>query len=495
MYENPSYSVDSQKELSLLLGDTLDDSDESTARLKIQEFLRAFLREVPEGLMQLYLINEEQEKLICELQFIIDKNSYLNVGLQEIFQKILLRSILDLPEPNYLTAMCANMNIQDDFNFEEYAFMVPIFEAFSLTFSKELYNVLVKNVCDNYPKWLEDNEPTLSKDEFYKHALAFENVKEIRDYFENRKDTDVEIDKRIERVKLMNLLIDMSMCHIQIPDHLYYTKIKTNQSNDVLVLTRNMLSDSVETTDHIENLVFLHDFLELGREKLRIKLNHLFTCDINPLPNALNNSSVVENELSELSDDRFNNTDEPIEQLKTQELLREFISEFSEEAMKSYLNSDEKKEIIGVIQLFFKNSSDLNPGLQDIFKNILFEYTDILELADPNNANSTCAEIVDGYDLNFNKYVFNLPIFGKFSLPFAKELYDSLIKNVCDNYLKCLKDETNFSKDEMHTYVINYDQLYYEKLIVSTIKLLFKIPDMHLRFKIYIKSEIILKIN
>ncbi|VVC33855.1 Pex19 protein [Cinara cedri] len=237
MSENQPRNVGSETEFSYTMdiASKLHEDLDLTEKIKVRDFLQAFLKEIPEESMQKYINSDQHKILIHKLRLVIDKNNDILIGIQEIFQKILLKSILDLPEPNYLTAMCANMNIQDDFDFEKYTFMLPIFKAFCLAFFVELYIPIIKNLCDNYPKWLDENEPVLSNDEFYKHALAFENVKAIRDYFENQHDTHNEIDKQHEIEDIEHLFMDMNLCGINIiPDHLYYCKTNKNQSNDLL---------------------------------------------------------------------------------------------------------------------------------------------------------------------------------------------------------------------------------------------------------------------
>lgn len=148
-------------------GDTL--SDQSTNKLDIIEILQEFLKDAPEETMK-YFINSDEAKISHEkLRLMLDKNPDKIPFFQELYKQLFEIILFDLPEDNYLTSMCADMNIQDEINFEKSIFMIPIHGKLILPpLYEKMSNSKLKNVFDNYPKWLKDNAQTFDKEKYNK---------------------------------------------------------------------------------------------------------------------------------------------------------------------------------------------------------------------------------------------------------------------------------------------------------------------------------------
>lgn len=171
MSETPSNGVESQNELSELLDDALkdfEDSKEPTAQSTIPEVHAFnaddnFLKEAMKSFM-----SSDQAELAADLQNIIlgDADSDLQTVIQESL-KNLSEAKLNLPEGSDMASMLANIGMQDDINLEDDMFPM-LMKFMQPLLSKELLYPSIKDLCDKYPKWLEDNELTSDKENFEK---------------------------------------------------------------------------------------------------------------------------------------------------------------------------------------------------------------------------------------------------------------------------------------------------------------------------------------
>jgi len=176
MSENQPKEENTQNALSELLDDALKDfeepneSNESADASKISEVSNFsvsdnFLKESLEETMKSFM-NGDQAELAAGLQELIlgDEGSDLQTVIQESL-KSLSEAKQNLPEGSDMTSMFANMGIQDDINLDED--MLPMLMQFMQPLlSKEVLYPSIKDLCDKYPKWLEDHEPTFDKEEF-----------------------------------------------------------------------------------------------------------------------------------------------------------------------------------------------------------------------------------------------------------------------------------------------------------------------------------------
>lgn len=172
MSENQPKEENTQNALSELLDDALKDfeeQDESNAS-QISEVINfsasdTFLKESLEETMKSFM-NSDQAELAAGLQELIlgDEGSDLQTVIQESL-KSLSEAKQNLPEGSDMTSMFANMGIQDDINLDED--MLPMLMQFMQPLlSKEVLYPSIKDLCDKYPKWLEEHEPTSEKEEF-----------------------------------------------------------------------------------------------------------------------------------------------------------------------------------------------------------------------------------------------------------------------------------------------------------------------------------------
>lgn len=161
MSENPSSAVDPLHEMSDLL------SDDARLKVLLHEFLQNFIEEIPEDAMQL-LINLDGVKMaVHDQQLMYDENPKAKKSFQTL-TKLLSEAVLELPQENYLTSMFENVTAQDDFSLDDNPFLTILIIHLTIPYAKEIYYLPIKNVCDNYPKWFEDNISTLDKDTFIK---------------------------------------------------------------------------------------------------------------------------------------------------------------------------------------------------------------------------------------------------------------------------------------------------------------------------------------
>jgi len=176
MSENQPKEENTQNALSELLDDALKDFEEpnesnpSVDASKISEVTSFnasdnFLKESLEETMKSFM-NSDQAELAAGLQELIlgDEGSDLQTVIQESL-KSLSEVKQNLPEGSDMTSMFANMGIQDDINLDED--MLPMLMQFMQPLlSKDVLYPSIKDLCDKYPKWLEDHEPTSDKEEF-----------------------------------------------------------------------------------------------------------------------------------------------------------------------------------------------------------------------------------------------------------------------------------------------------------------------------------------
>lgn len=175
MSEKPTKDENSQNALSELLDDALKDFEDPAEKAtpsavsEIPSFNTNddFLKESLEETMKSFM-NSDQAELTAGLQALIlgESGSDLQAVIQESL-KSLSEVKQNLPEGSDMSSMFANMGIQDDVNIDED--MLPMLMQFMQPLlSKEVLYPSIKDLCDKYPKWLEDNELTYDKAEFDK---------------------------------------------------------------------------------------------------------------------------------------------------------------------------------------------------------------------------------------------------------------------------------------------------------------------------------------
>lgn len=171
MSENPPKEDNSLNEL---LDDALKDFEDSgeqatpsavsevpTLNAGDSNFLKDSLEETMKSIM-----NNDHAELAAELQdFMLgDSGSDLQAVIQESL-KSLSEAKQNLTEGTDMTSMFANMGIQNDGNLDED--MLPMLMQFMQPLlSKEVLYPSIKDLCDKYPKWLEDHKPVSGKEEF-----------------------------------------------------------------------------------------------------------------------------------------------------------------------------------------------------------------------------------------------------------------------------------------------------------------------------------------
>lgn len=173
MSENPSNDDKPQNALSDLLDDALkdfEDPSEETAPPTISEdpaynISENFLNQSIEETMKSFM-NGDQADLAAGLQeFMLGESG---PDLQSVIQeslKNLTEAKMNLPEGSDMTSMFANMGIQDNLDED----MLPMLMQFMQPLlSKEVLYPSIKELCDKFPIWLEEHEPTFDKEEFDK---------------------------------------------------------------------------------------------------------------------------------------------------------------------------------------------------------------------------------------------------------------------------------------------------------------------------------------
>lgn len=173
MSENPEKDDTAQNSLSELLDDALKDFEdpvESAASPAISDVPTftaddKFLKDSLEETMRSFM-NSDQAELAAGLQELMlgDAGSDLQAVIQESL-KSLSEAKQNLPEGSDMSSLFANMGIKDDINLDED--MLPMLMQFMQPLlSKEVLYPSIKDLCDKYPKWLEDNKSTTDKEEF-----------------------------------------------------------------------------------------------------------------------------------------------------------------------------------------------------------------------------------------------------------------------------------------------------------------------------------------
>lgn len=178
MSDIPSNSINKpQNELSELLDDALKDFEEpveSTAPVvsTIPEVNtlnpdNGFFKETFEDSMKSFMKTDQAELAAGLQQLMIgDADPELQAVIQESL-KNLSDAKVNLPEGNDMASMLASMGMQQDFNSDDDMF--PMLMTFMQPLlSKEILFPSIKDLCDKYPKWLEDNELIYDKEEFDK---------------------------------------------------------------------------------------------------------------------------------------------------------------------------------------------------------------------------------------------------------------------------------------------------------------------------------------
>lgn len=171
MSENPSNDDKSQNALSELLDDALKDfvdSGEATppsteTEAPAYSLSDNFLNQSIEETMKSFM-NGDQADLAAGLQeFMLgESGSDLQAVIQESL-KNLTEAKMNLPEGSDMTSMFANLGMQDTMEED----MLPMLMQFMQPLlSKEVLSPSIKELCDKFPKWLEEHEPTLDKEEF-----------------------------------------------------------------------------------------------------------------------------------------------------------------------------------------------------------------------------------------------------------------------------------------------------------------------------------------
>lgn len=133
---------------------------------------------------------------------LVESGSDLQAVVQESL-RILTDAQIYLPERIDMVSMFSNMTMQD--NFEET--MLPmLMRLMQPILSKEVLYPFVKEMCEKYPKWLEENEPILDKKIFDNYTEIFGCMKEIKHHFEKQDDTDDDVTKVRNFNELLELL-------------------------------------------------------------------------------------------------------------------------------------------------------------------------------------------------------------------------------------------------------------------------------------------------
>lgn len=171
MSENPPKEDSSLNEL---LDDALkdfEDSGEQATPSTVSEVptLNAennFLKESFEETMKSF-INSDHAELAAELQeFMLgDSGSDLQAVIQESL-KSLSEAKQNLTEGTDMTSMFANMGIQNDVNLDDEDMLPMLMQFMQPLLSKEVLYPSIKDLCDKYPKWLEEHEPKSGKEEY-----------------------------------------------------------------------------------------------------------------------------------------------------------------------------------------------------------------------------------------------------------------------------------------------------------------------------------------
>lgn len=182
MADDPSKDENSKNALSELLDDALKDFEdpavEPVATSAITEagapaFImdENFLKESLEETMKSFMSGDQAELAAGLQEFMMgeDAGSDLKAVIQESLRN-LSEAKNNLPEGSDMSSLFANMGIQDDINVDED--MLPMLMQFMQPLlSKEVLYPSIKDLCDKYPKWLEEHENTSDKEEFDRYFV------------------------------------------------------------------------------------------------------------------------------------------------------------------------------------------------------------------------------------------------------------------------------------------------------------------------------------
>lgn len=176
MADDPSKDDNSQNALSELLDDALKDFEDpgetavaTTTEPVVPGFSmdENFLKESLEETMKSFMSGDQAELAAGLQEFMMgeDGGSDLKAVIQESL-KNLSEAKNNLPEGSDMSSLFANMGIQDD-NINVDEDMLPMLMQFMQPLlSKEVLYPSIKDLCDKYPKWLEEHENTSDKEEF-----------------------------------------------------------------------------------------------------------------------------------------------------------------------------------------------------------------------------------------------------------------------------------------------------------------------------------------
>lgn len=175
MSENSPKEDNKQSELTELLDDALKDfEDPGETPEAIEEVSKipplnagdAFLKESIEETMKSFMNVGEAELAAGLQEFMSGDESNMQAIIQETL-KNLVDSKENLPEGSDLTSMFANLDMQDNAQINLEDDMLPMLMQFMQPLlSKDILYPSIKDLCDKYPKWLEDNEATSDKEEY-----------------------------------------------------------------------------------------------------------------------------------------------------------------------------------------------------------------------------------------------------------------------------------------------------------------------------------------
>lgn len=177
MSDSPPKDDNAPSDLSELLDDALkdfEDAGEPAAPTPTTSEVSAlganddqFLKESLEETMKSFMNNDHAGIAAGLQEFMLgDAGSDLQAVIQESL-KSLSEAKQNLPEGSDMTSMFANMGLQDDISLDED--MLPMLMQFMQPLlSKEVLYPSIKDLCDKYPKWLEDHETTCNREEFDK---------------------------------------------------------------------------------------------------------------------------------------------------------------------------------------------------------------------------------------------------------------------------------------------------------------------------------------
>lgn len=179
MSEIPPKDDNSEHALSELLDDALKDfEDPGQTTPALQEIPEVpppsasdnFLKESLEETMKSFM-NSDQAELAASLQELMlsDAGSDVQAVIQESLRS-LSEAQQNLPEGSDMSCLFPNMGLPDDgMNFNVEDDMLPMLMQFMQPLlSKEVLYPTIKDLCDKYPKWLEEHEATCDKEELDK---------------------------------------------------------------------------------------------------------------------------------------------------------------------------------------------------------------------------------------------------------------------------------------------------------------------------------------